>query len=269
MAFSGVPDAAKLVIKALESYDFAECGLTHIEERRPQISINRKARILLLDSLFLGFGNDDSRVVQSDVKDSARKIAKAWRKEIKFEKYTVSTGKGDLRAFLKLLASFRIAADYPRDELWGLLFVISSSEQTPELCRSLRLSPYISEFIDKLSESGQPLEALRYADAFGILDKVDPVDLLTSFLRDLEKAEKERNMATFQPSNYISTLQSEKTAVGAVIELVRKYGLQSHFPEDKLKKLEQEREDRIIKEKQRKRKKAYKKARKKEKERKK
>lgn len=55
----------------------------------------------------------------------------------------ISTNKEDLRAFLKFLSLFKIVAFYLRDELWGLLFIISSSEQNPELCQSLGFFPYI------------------------------------------------------------------------------------------------------------------------------
>jgi hypothetical protein len=112
VALRKAPDAAKLVMNALE----------------PPFSPNRKACILLLESLYKIFGNDDSGVVPSDVKDSAREIAKAWRKEVKIEKNTGRAGRANIRAFLKFLASFRIAADYERDELWGLLLAVSSDD---------------------------------------------------------------------------------------------------------------------------------------------
>jgi hypothetical protein len=105
------PDAAKLVMNALE----------------PPFSTDRKACILLLECLYPIFGSDDSGVVPSDVKDSAREIAKAWRKEMKIEKKSGRAGRVNIRAFLKFLASFRIAADYERDELWGLLLAVSSN----------------------------------------------------------------------------------------------------------------------------------------------
>jgi len=128
VALRKAPDVARLVMNALEL----------------PFSTNRKACILLLESLYNIFGNDDSCVVPSDVKDSAREIAKAWRKDVKIEKNTGRAGRKKIRAFLKFLASFRIAADYDRDELWGLLLAVSSEVQTLELCRSLGLTPNVS-----------------------------------------------------------------------------------------------------------------------------
>jgi len=175
MVLRKAADVAKLVVNALE----------------PPFSTNRKSCILLLECLYPIFGSDDSGVIPSYVKDSAREIAKAWRKEMKIEKTTGRAGRANIRAFLKFLASFRIAADYERDELWGLLLAVLSDMETIELCWCLGLSPNISEFIDKLSESSKHIEAFKYADAFGMLDKVDYVNLLTSYLRDVERAGKE------------------------------------------------------------------------------
>jgi len=170
-ALRKVPDAAKLVMNALE----------------PPFSPNRNAEILLLKSLYTIVGG----VVPSDVQDSAREFAKAWRKEVEIEKNTDRAGRANIRAFLQFLVLLRIVADYEREELWGLLLTVSSEVGTPELCRSLGLTPNVSEFIDKLSKSGNCIEALRYADEFGMLDKVDHMDLLTSYLKDVEKAGKE------------------------------------------------------------------------------
>jgi hypothetical protein len=121
-------DAAKLVMNALE----------------PPFSTDRKACILLLECLYPIFGSDDSGVVPSDVQDSAREIAKAWRKEMKIVKKSGCVSRVNMRAFLKFLASFRIAADYERDELWGLLLAVLSDMETIELCWCLGLSPNIS-----------------------------------------------------------------------------------------------------------------------------
>jgi len=59
-----------------------------------------------------------------------------------------------------------------------------------DVCWSQLFGIY-AEFIDKLSKSGKYIEALKYAGAFGMLDKLDHVDLLTSYLRDVERAGKE------------------------------------------------------------------------------
>jgi len=246
VALSKAPDAAKLVMDALEGYDFSESGSILGEKKKPPFSPNRKACILLLESLFPIFGNDDSGVVPSDVKDSAREIAEFWRKEMKIEDVDSASGL-DVQAFLQLLASFRIAADYEKDELWGLLFVILGRKQAPELCWSLGLSSDIPDFIDKLTKSGRQLEALRYSHAFGMVDKADAVNLLKSYLRDVEKSAKEllmngRDSAVSQNDSNTKMVSAMQTVIG----LSKKYGLKSHYFEDslrkKLRKLEQEKE---------------------------
>lgn len=45
--------------------------------------------------------------------------------------------------------------------------------------------------MDKLSKNGKSIEAIRYAHAFGIMDKVKPMDLLKAYLEDTEKAVKD------------------------------------------------------------------------------
>jgi hypothetical protein len=127
LALREAPDVAKLVMNALE----------------PPFSRNRNACILILKSFYKIFGNDDSFVVPSYVKDSAREIVKDWRK-YGIEKKTGRASRGNIRAFLRFLASFRIAADCERDELWGLLLAVSSDVTTPDLCRSLGLTPNVS-----------------------------------------------------------------------------------------------------------------------------
>jgi len=251
VALSKVPDAAKVVMRALEVYDLSESVLIHSEESTPEDTANRKAIVLLLEALILVFGNDDRGVVPSDVKDSAREIAKVCRIDVNTAKKTPFF-RGAIKTFLKFLASFGIVADYERDELWGLLFALANNDETLELCRSLGLSPNISEFIDKLSKGGRQLEALKYADAFGMLDKVDHVGLLTSYLGDVEKAGKEivtnaEGTPASETPNHVFRLRKQLDAVRAVIELVRKYGLQSDLLEDKLRKLDQDIEGRIKK----------------------
>lgn len=246
-----VPDAAKLVMNALEGYDFSESGTILGEKKRPPFSPNRKACILLLESLFPVFGDDDSAVVPSDVKDSAREIADTWRKEMKIENVE-SASWLDIQAFLQLLASFRIAADCEKDELWRLMFTILGRKQAPELCWSLGLSSDVSDVIDKLSKTGRQLEALRFAHEFGMVDKVNPVDLLKSYLGQVEKAAKEilingHGSKASENESYTKKV----TAMQTVLGLIKTYGLQVRVFEDnlqkKLRQMEQEKENRKIK----------------------
>ena len=47
----------------------------------------------------------------------------------------------DCQAFLQLLITFRIVADYEKNELLEILIPVSSHKQAPEMCWSLGLSP--------------------------------------------------------------------------------------------------------------------------------
>jgi len=129
VALLKAPDAAKLVLNALE----------------PPFSWNINDPIfLLLKGLYRIFGKAESFVFPSDVKNSAREIAKAWKDKMNLKDNTSRGGKVYAVLFLKFLASFKIAADYERNELWGLLLAVSGKPQTLVLCRCLGLTPYVS-----------------------------------------------------------------------------------------------------------------------------
>lgn len=134
VALSKAPDPGKLVLEAIQGYDFSEKSSASKEALK-----SKRAYILLLECLFPVFRSDENPFVPEDVKDKAREIANFWRQQMGFDKDVKSADELDIQAFLQLLTTFRIAQDYGQDELCELLLPIAGFRGSPALCLFLGL----------------------------------------------------------------------------------------------------------------------------------
>eukprot|EP01018_Ginkgo_biloba_P028807 Gb_09729 [translate_table: standard] len=236
VAFSKTRDAAKLVFKVLEGYDFSESASNRADKKESVASVNRRACILVLECLFPVFATDKGSI-PAKVRDAAKEVVELWRKKMGIERNASSCNALDAQAFLQLLATFRIADEYEKDELVELVLAISRRKQTPDLCKHLGLSAKIPGIVQKLSQSGRQIEALRFARAFDIMEKVHPVTLLKEYLKDGQKAAQDflkggRNSA----ASLNDSTMKEVSTLKAVINAVEEYNLSNLYPTDGLQK---------------------------------
>jgi hypothetical protein len=83
----------------------------------------------------------EGQMLAADVKERAKKIAFEWKSKLDSLDIDASNGNClEAHAFLQLLATFGIFAEFNEDELCKLLPSVSRRRQTPELCRLLGLS---------------------------------------------------------------------------------------------------------------------------------
>ena len=80
-------------------------------------------------------------MLTTDIKERAKKTAYEWKSKLDSLDIDASNGNClEAHAFLQLLATFGISAEYNEDDLCKLLPYVSRRRQTPELCRLLGLS---------------------------------------------------------------------------------------------------------------------------------
>ncbi|GLJ39039.1 hypothetical protein SUGI_0795840 [Cryptomeria japonica] len=246
-ALGMVSQGAQAVVNAIKGYDFSESGSRLNDEKE---SVKRRACICLLECLFPVLGSNENAPVAKGIQERAREVAKMWREKMGFEKSLESASKLDIQVFLQLLVTFRIGKDFGQDELCEMLLQIVSLRESPALALFLGLSPKMPDFVDKLSKNGKSIEAIRYAHAFGIMDKVKLTDLLKAYLEDTEKAVKDIvKKGGGVPSSLLNSAMTEIDAINTVIKVVKEYNLEDMFPLDdlqnKLKRLQKVKEIRM------------------------
>lgn len=80
-------------------------------------------------------------MLTTNIIERAKKIAFEWKSKLDNLEIDASNGNClEAHAFLQLLATFGISAEYNEDDLCKLLPYVSRRRQTPELCRLLGLS---------------------------------------------------------------------------------------------------------------------------------
>lgn len=241
-ALATVNHGASTVLRAMKDYDFSKRDTSLNDSGK---TINKKMCISMLECLFPVLGSDQNAPVGTYVQDMARDMAKAWREKMGLEKSLEGASKLDIQAFLQLLATFRIGKDFEQDELCEMLLQIVSLRESPALALFLGLSPRMPDFVDKLSKSGKWIEAIRYAHAFGVMDKIKPADLLKAYLEDRQKAiEDMAKKGGKNPSYLLNSTTEEIIAINSVIKVVKDYNLEDISPlaglQNKLESLQNE-----------------------------
>lgn len=220
-------DSCRLVLKALDGYNITG---------RDEAGNVRRACIILLESLaevvadpVLGV---DYPVVPSDMKASAIAIAKHWRSKIEEDKNLLNT-----QAFLQLLATFGIASEFSDADLYKFVTRIARRKQTPALCRSLGLTAKMPDLVDKLVKDGKQMEALAFAHTFGLMERIQVVSLLNSYLKEAcEVAQTLAKNAPNEAAGQEHATTKEVLALNAVINAIEEYNLGSQYAPENLQK---------------------------------
>lgn len=99
----------------------------------------RRTCLMLMESL--GQLQTNGHMLTTNIIERAKKIASEWKSKLDNLDIDASNGNClEAHAFLQLLATFGISAEYNEDDLCRLLPYVSRRRQTPELCRLLGLS---------------------------------------------------------------------------------------------------------------------------------
>ncbi|CAK9209689.1 unnamed protein product [Sphagnum troendelagicum] len=239
-------DPARMVLGALDGYHLPEPGNGNSQpgadkNKDSGASANRRACILLLECLAVVLADPvlgaDHPVVPSNIKESAKQLADQWKSKMNSSHGDATGNSLDAQSFLQLLATFGIAPEYNDDELCKLVTAVARRRQTPVLCRSLGLSSKIPDVVDRLAKEGKQIEALSFAHSFEIMDRVQPVPLLKTYLKEARKTAqsilKTGNGSTAAQND---AAMKELAALKAVLKCIEEYQLESQYPSMPLQK---------------------------------
>eukprot|EP00249_Psilotum_nudum_P018525 c26850_g1_i1 orf=369-2219(-) len=236
-ALQSAIDPSRLLLKALEGYDLLEPDTSRVKDTG--YAAHRRACILLLESLAQVLADPvlgvDHPVVPSNIKEAAKEVAGCWRSKLDLQGDVNAL---DAHAFLQLLATFGIASEYDDDILCKLVIPIARRKQTPDLCRSLGLTANMPDVVDKLSKEGKQIEALSFAHAFGIMDRVQPGALLKAYVKESRKAAQvlPRNTPGGRASGQNDSVSKELSALKIALKTVEEYKLENQYPTESLLK---------------------------------
>jgi hypothetical protein len=178
----------------------------------------------------------EGQMLAADVKERAKKIAFEWKSKLDSLDIDASNGNClEAHAFLQLLATFGIFAEFNEDELCKLLPSVSRRRQTPELCRLLGLSQKMPGVIGVLVDSARPIDAINLAYAFGLTEQFEPVQLLKAYLREVKKLSHAKN-GKMSPGAQNEMNERELSALKAVIKCIEEHKLEEQYPVDPLQK---------------------------------
>ncbi|KQJ86973.1 FRIGIDA-like protein 3 isoform X2 [Brachypodium distachyon] len=178
----------------------------------------------------------EEQMCTPNVKERAKRIAFEWKSKLDSLDVDASNGNClEAHAFLQLLATFGIFAEFNEDELCKLLPSVSRRRQTPELCRLLGLSQKMPGVIGVLVDSAKPIDAINLAYVFGLTEQFEPVQLLKAYLREVRKVSHAKN-GKMSPGAQNEMNERELSALKAVIKCIEEHKLEEQYPVDPLQK---------------------------------
>ncbi|KAJ0973635.1 hypothetical protein J5N97_015600 [Dioscorea zingiberensis] len=222
-ALRSAPDAPALVLDALAGF-YPE---KQKSAKDNEIQTMRRTCINLLQRV-----QEMGPEIKESTKEKAKKVAAEWKTKVSADGDNLE-GHG----FLQLLAAYRLVDEFKVDEVLDVVVLIARRNQTIELCKTLGFDAYIPELIQKLNNNGKQLDAVKYVQAFNLVDKYPLVPLLKSYLKATRKAAQEirtKGNNSFQHMN--DAMVKELGALKSVIKAIEDYGLESEYPRENLQK---------------------------------
>ncbi|RLN34559.1 FRIGIDA-like protein 3 [Panicum miliaceum] len=253
-ALKKAPHPYGLVLDSLEDF-YAGDNLVLDGKKDGDLLGVRRTCLMLMESLGqlqtdnITRFSSEGQMLTTDIKERAKRTAFEWKSKLDSLDIDASNGNClEAHAFLQLLATFGISAEYNEDDLCKLLPYVSRRRQTPELCRLLGLSQKMPGVIGVLVETGKPIDAINLAYVFELTEQFEPVQLLKAYLRDVKKVSHAKNAkmssgaqigkALFLSgkSNKNEMNERELSALKAVIKCIEEHKLEEHYPVDPLQK---------------------------------
>ncbi|XP_047047457.1 FRIGIDA-like protein 3 [Lolium rigidum] len=240
-ALKGASHPYVLVLESLEDF-YSGDNLVLDGKKDGDLLGVRRTCLMLMESLVQLQADavtgllSEGQMLAADVKERAKKIAFEWKSKLDSLDIDASNGNClEAHAFLQLLATFGIFAEFNEDELCKLLPSVSRRRQTPELCRLLGLSQKMPGVIGVLVDSARPIDAINLAYAFGLTEQFEPVQLLKAYLREVKKVSHAKN-GKMSPGAQNEMNERELSALKAVIKCIEEHKLEEQYPVDPLQK---------------------------------
>ncbi|XP_068655716.1 FRIGIDA-like protein 3 [Aristolochia californica] len=240
LALKCAPEPAHLVLGSLEGFYPPDLTTSHEGNNRDVALMGlRKSCILLMESVApLLMGMETEHTVSAEMKQQAKAIADEWKPKVASEVELDASNGGALeaQAFLQLLATFDIAAEFDEDELCKLVLAVSHRRQTSELCRSLGLTDKVPGIVETLVGTGRRIDAVHFVQAFRLAETFPPVPLLKTYLKDLRRNSQGKGGTVGTASVQNNANAQELAALKAVIRCIDEYKLEGDYELSPLQK---------------------------------
>ncbi|KAM0950350.1 hypothetical protein DsansV1_C04g0040501 [Dioscorea sansibarensis] len=223
-ALRAAPDAAALVLDALDGF-YPDKMKNNGKDNEIQ-AIQRTCINLLQRVQELG------PEIKQPTKEKVKNLAVHWKAKVSDDGDNL-----EAHGFLQLLAAYKLVDEFKVDEVLDVVVLIARRKQTIELCKILGFEVHIPELIQKLNDKGKQLDAVKYVQAFNLMDKYPLVPLLKSYLKATRKAVQEiRTKGNNSSQNMNDAIVKELGALKSVLRAIEEYGLESEYPRDHLQK---------------------------------
>ncbi|KAJ4756506.1 FRIGIDA-like protein [Rhynchospora pubera] len=232
-----VQDPCGLVLDSLKDF-YSGDNLVLDGKKDGNLLGMRRTCLMLMESLEQVRNTEKSRdeFGSKSVIKRAKGIALGWKPKLDLMDMDASNGNSlEAHAFLQLVATFDIVSEFGEEELCKLVPAVSRRRQTPELCRSLGLSPKMPGVIDVLVNTGRQIDAVNLSYAFGLTEQYAPVPLLKSYLKEVRKLSNTRS-GSMTPGAQNEMEERELSALKAVIKCIEEHKLEDQYPIDPLQK---------------------------------
>lgn len=210
----------------------------------------RRSCVVLLEAMaaFLTKADAHDHILNPQIKQKAKATADDWKPKlfavdengIIINSDSSSNGSNfslEAEAFLRLLATFRIASECDEEELCKLVLAVAHIRQASELCRSLGLIHKIPGIIEALVSGGKQIDAVHFIHAFQLNESFPPVPLLKTYLKDLRRNSQGKGGNSGGAAGAQNDANTQElTALRAVIRCVEDYKLEAQYPLDSLHK---------------------------------
>ncbi|GMH24064.1 hypothetical protein Nepgr_025907 [Nepenthes gracilis] len=180
---------------------------------------------------------DADTLLSPETKQQAKAIADEWKPNLAGGGTDAATNGSSLEAeaFLRLLATFRIASEFDDEELCELVLAVAHRRQAPELFRSLGLTNKAQGIVDTLIGLGKQIDAVHFIQAFELSETYPPVPLLKTYLKDVRRnSQRKVGSSGGVAGTQIDGNALELTALRAIIRCIKEYKLEDSYPLDPL-----------------------------------
>ncbi|KAG6532515.1 truncated FRIGIDA-like protein 1 [Zingiber officinale] len=225
-AIRSSPDPAKLVLDALDMFYFPS---STAKGDAVEKLTTRRTCINLLERLMTIEPN-----IGPPLREQALKLAREWKKNLIDEG---SDNGMDVIGLIQLIVSYRLVSEFTVDGLLELLVLICRRKQAVHLCRSLSLTEYVPDLIEKLNHKGRQLDSVKFVYAFDLVDKYLPVPLLKAYIDETKAAAQDvRKKRNYSAESENIAISKQLGALKSVVKAIEEYNLENQYPREELDK---------------------------------
>ncbi|MCL7042077.1 hypothetical protein MKW94_006285 [Papaver nudicaule] len=170
-------------------------------------------------------------ILDHKTKRQARGVADDWKFRLDSCDRTCRNYSLEVKAFLKLLAVYRITSEFDEEELCKLVLAVSHRSGIPDLCLSLGLAHKIPGVVEALISRGRQIDAVHFIQAFKLDEEFPSAPLLMTYLRDLRMEIQRKNTCSGGDVGIKSDgHKKELAAIKTVIKCIKEYKLEADYP---------------------------------------